>query len=253
MKYDDMPADITPATENDWLDVTFVQKQKIDQQTADLMQEGKTNFLSKGVGKVKGLFAARKKDRRSESEQSDNGAVIYRSVKRRRVRKSGRLKNIWQKSWKPAAACLVIALALVGMRYADGGFVGDVFGYAKATFTSALVQTDGADSNNVMTLPSNADVAVSNGDITLTGGSLAVNLKDGKVKETTETSVTVNVGENFDIVYSNLSEVMVASGDTVTQYQVLGKYGDSAVVNLIIDGQKVTGVTADGYTVSWQI
>ena len=34
---------------------------------------------------------------------------------------------------------------------------------------------------------------------------------------------------------------------------LLGKYGDSAVVNLIVDGQKVTGVTADGYTVSWQI
>ena len=46
---------------------------------------------------------------------------------------------------------------------------------------------------------------------------------------------------------------MVARGDKVTQYQVLGKYGDSAVVNLIVDGQKVTGVTADGYTVSWQI
>ena len=139
------------------------------------------------------------------------------------------------------------------MRYADGGFVGDVFGYAKATYTSAVepVRNDG--NANTLTLPSNADVAVSGGDITLTGGTLAVSLKDGTVKDATETSVTVNVGENFDIVYSNLSEVMVARGDKVTQYQVLGKYGDSAVVNLIVDGQKVTGVTADGYTVSWQI
>ena len=40
MKYDDMPAEITAAAENDWLDVTFVRKEKIDGRTKEMM-EGK--------------------------------------------------------------------------------------------------------------------------------------------------------------------------------------------------------------------
>ena len=198
MKYDDMPAEITAAAENDWLDVTFVRKEKIDGRTKEMMEGKKRDFFGKSAGKIKALLSKR---RHKQPPAPD----------------------------------------------------ADVFGYAKATYTSAVepVRNDG--NANTLTLPSNADVAVSGGDITLTGGTLAVSLKDGTVKDATETSVTVNVGENFDIVYSNLSEVMVARGDKVTQYQVLGKYGDSAVVNLIVDGQKVTGVTADGYTVSWQL
>ena len=250
MKYDDMPAEITAAAENDWLDVTFVRKEKIDGRTKEMMEGKKRDFFGKSAGKIKALLSKRRHKQPPAPDADGYGA----GQRAPRERKTGaKLKNIWQKSWKPAAACLVIALALVGMRYADGGFVGDVLGYAKATYTSAVepVRNDG--NANTLTLPSNADVAVSGGDITLTGGTLAVSLKDGTVKDATETSVTVNVGENLDIVYSNLSEVMVARGDKVTQYQVLGKYGDSAVVNLIVDGQKVTGVTADGYTVSWQI
>ena len=38
MKYDDMPAEITAAAENDWLDVTFVRKEKIAGPPKEMMK-----------------------------------------------------------------------------------------------------------------------------------------------------------------------------------------------------------------------
>ena len=95
------------------------------------------------------------------------------------------------------------------------------------------------------------DVKVEGGNVTLTGGSLAVNFLGGKVAEVTENSVTVSCSDGFDVIYSNLNEVLVAKDDVVSQYQVLGKYKDSAVVNLVQDGQPITNVSANGYTLSW--
>lgn len=262
MKYDDMPARENNASENEWLSVSFTQSKKIDDETRVMMEgEKPQSVFARGAEKVKALFRRRQKPAPEESlydGQSDiteeiyTRPVIVREIPRAKFKEG--LKTVWQKGWKPAAACLIIALALVGMRYIDNGFVGDVFGYAKETFTSTIAnQTDYVDDGNVMTIPSNADVSVSDGDIVLTGGSLAVNFQKGTVKEITDTSVVVSVSDNFDIVYSNLSEVMVKAGDAVEQYGVLGKYGENAVVNLIIGGQKVTGVSADGYTIKWSV
>ncbi len=269
MKYDDMPTYENNATENEWLSVKFTQSKKIDEETKEMMENnGKVKkFFSDGVSKVKGLFAKRQKQAQVQEdlhqtvaqdlqdEQETCAPVIERKMPKMRGRlNKDKAKRIWQKSWKPAAACLVIVGVLIGMRYADAGFVGDVFGYAKDTFTSTIVapQTE-ADNPNTVVMPSNAEVAITDGDITLSGGSLAVNLKAGTVTDVTETGVTVSVGDKFDIVYSNLSEVLVNVGDSVAQYHVLGKYDDSAIVNLIVDGQKLTGVSADGFTLKWQV
>ena len=134
------------------------------------------------------------------------------------------------------------------MFFIDGGFVGDVFSYAKDTVTSS---TANQNAKTTLSLPANANLTINGDDVTLTGGTLAVNLLNGKIKDVTETSVTVFADNGIELVYSNLSEVLVAKDDVVSQYHVLGKYDDSAVVSLLQDGQKITGITADGYTLSW--
>ena len=262
MKFDDMPTYENNASENEWLSVKFNQSKKIDEETKEMMENGKIKkFFSENVNKFKGLFSKKQKhvsidnqNLQDESEQEVCAPVVQRKAKSHRVFDGQTAKRVWQKSWKPAAACLLIVGVLVGMRYADNGFVGDVFGYAKDTFTSTIVAPQpNSDNQNVIVMPSNAQVAITDGDITLSGGSLAVNFKEGKVTDVTESGVTVSVGDKFDIVYSNLSEVLVNVGDNVAQYHVLGKYGDSAVVNLIVNGQKLTGVSADGFTLKWQV
>lgn len=241
MKYDDIGMCPSEAVENDWLDVTFTQAQKPDENAmAALGRESKIQRKNP-FAKVKILFA-RKKEEKAQSKNSENALPFE-------VKKTGRAKSVFKRVWKPVAACAVIALVLVGMRFVDTGFVGDVFNYAQTTFTSNI---NGESQNeNIMTLPSNATVTVENGNITLSGGTLALNLQNGKVKDVSETSVTVSVSDNFDIVYSNLSEVLVNAGDEISKYHVVGKYGENAVINFIVDGNKVIDVTADGYTVTW--
>ena len=141
--------------------------------------------------------------------------------------------------------CAIIALLVAGVFLVDGGFVGDVFSYAKDTLVSENVST------TKLTLPANATVSVQDGNILLSGGSLAVNLFDGKVTDVTESSVTVCADDGLGVVYSNLSRVYVQKGDVVSDFFVLGKYDQSATVNLLQDGQKITSVSADGYTLSW--
>ena len=267
MNYDDMPTYENNASENEWLSVKFTQSKKIDEETKEMMENnGKVkNFFMGGVSKVKSFFTKKQKhiadaheDLQADAEVREVEEIYTPVIERKTARKQfvnkGKVKRVWQKAWKPAAACLVIAGVLLGMRYADAGFVGDVFGYAKNTFTSTIVAPQADDSSkDTIVMPSNAEVTIVDGDIMLSGGSLAVNFKEGKVTDVTETSVTVSVGDKFDIVYSNLSEVLVEIGDSVAQYHVLGKYEDSAMVNLIVNGQKLTGVSADGYTLKWQI
>ena len=60
MKYDDMPAEITAAAENDWLDVTFVRKEKIDGRTKEMMEGKKRDFFGKSAGKIKALLSKRR-------------------------------------------------------------------------------------------------------------------------------------------------------------------------------------------------
>ena len=266
MNYDDMHTYENNASENEWLSVKFTQSKKIDAETKEMMENnGKVKKLfSDGVNKVKGMFTKKQKN---ADMQEDVQAVadvreveeeIYTPVVRRKTVNEysgkGRIRRAFQKAWKPAAACLVIAGVLIGMRYADAGFVGDVFGYAKDTFTSTIVAQQPVESSqDTVVMPSNAEVTVTNGDIMLSGGTLAINFKEGTVTDVTETSVTVSVGDKFDIVYSNLSEVLVELGYSVAQYHVLGKYEDNAMVNLIVNGQKLTGVYADGFTLKWQV
>ena len=206
--------------ENDWLEVKYVSPQDMHE---------KQNEQSK-VKKLKGRFAKKQKQ----------GDVV------RAKEKSGFAK-IFKRSLKPVGVCAIIALVLAGMLFVENGFVGDVFGFAKDTYTS----NDDTNVIKTMSLPANATVKTEGGNVTLTGGSLAVSFLSGKVADVTENSVTVSCSNGFDVIYSNLNEVLVAKNDIVSQYQVLGKYTENAVVNLVQNGQPITNVSANGYTLSW--
>ncbi|MBR2029274.1 MAG: hypothetical protein IJ999_00010 [Clostridia bacterium] len=206
--------------ENDWLEVKYVSPQDMHEK-----QNEQSRFA-----KLKGRFAKKQKQ----------GAVVHAKEK------SG-FSKIFKKSLKPVGVCAIIALVLAGMLFVENGFVGDVFGFAKDTYTS----NDGANVIKTISLPANATIKTEGGNVTLSGGSLAVSFLKGKVSDVTESSVTVSCSDGFDVIYSNLNEVLVAKNDLVSQYQVLGKYTENAVVNLVQNGQPITNVSANGYTLSW--
>ena len=221
MTHDDMPCGFE-SYENDWLEVKYATPQQMNE------EEEQKNSISKSLLKAKQKIFSKK--------QKNIDSVIKNK------------KSFGKKLLKPVGICVVVALLLVGMFFVDGGFVGDVFSYAKDNVTSNVSTQS---QKNTLSLPANATVSVQSGDVTLTGGSIAVNLLQGTVADVTENSVTVCATNGLEVVYANLSEVLVAKNDIVNEYQVLGKYDQSAVVSLLQDGQKITSVTADKYTLSW--
>ena len=217
MTHDDMSCGFE-SYENDWLEVKYATPEQMEEEQK---QQG---LIEKTVLKAKQKFMSKK-------EKGSKKRFSFSS----------------KKLLKPVGICALIALLVAGIFFVDGGFVGDVFSYAKDNVTN----TSGQNAKTTLSLPANATVQVSGDEVTLTGGSIAVNFVQGKVTDVTESSVTVCNNDGFGVVYSNLSEVMVAKDDVVGQYHVLGKYDQNAMVSLLQDGQKITGVTADGYTLSW--
>ncbi|MBR2371461.1 MAG: hypothetical protein IKA90_01160 [Clostridia bacterium] len=222
MNNNDMPRAFE-SYENDWLEVKYVSPQ-------DMQEKQKKENKQSTFAKLKNKFGKKQK-------QNENAVV----------KSKGGFARVFKKSLKPVGICAVVALVLAGMLFVENGFVGDVFGFAKDDYTSSGNQNV----TKTMALPANATVSVDGGNVTLTGGTLAVNFLGGKVSNVTENSVTVSCNDGFDVIYSNLNEVLVGKDDVVSQYQVLGKYTESAVVNLVQNGQPITNVSANGYVLSW--
>ena len=222
MNNNDMPRAFE-SYENDWLEVKYVSPQ-------DMQEKQKKENKQSTFAKLKNRFGKKQK-------QNENAVV----------KSKGGFARVFKKSLKPVGICAVVALVLAGMLFVENGFVGDVFGFAKDDYTSSGNQNV----TKTMALPANATVSVDGGNVTLTGGTLAVNFLGGKVSNVTENSVTVSCNDGFDVIYSNINEVLVGKDDVVSQYQVLGKYTESAVVNLVQNGQPITNVSANGYVLSW--
>jgi hypothetical protein len=102
-------------------------------------------------------------------------------------------------------------------------------------------------------LPVNATVSniASDGTVSLTGGSICLNLAKGKVKSVTEKSVTIEIDQDIYYVYSSLTEVMVKEGDTVELYDVLGKYQGTLNINVVINNTVVTNITGTSTSFEW--
>ena len=223
MTHDDMPCGFE-SYENDWLEVKYATPEQMQE------EQKEQSVIKKTFSKAKQKFAIN----RPQNKDGYSGKKGF--------------SFILKKCIKPVGVCAIIALLVAGMFFIDGDFIGDVFSYAKDTVTSNATSEN---AKTTLSLPANATVQVTSGDVTLSGGTIAVNFVQGKIKDVTESSVTVFADNGLELVYSNLSEVLVTKDDVVSQYQVLGRYDDSAVVSLLQDGQKITGVTADGYTLSW--
>lgn len=222
MNHDDMPCAFE-SYENDWLEIKYVSPD-------DMKEKQKNKNKQSLLAKIKVKFAKKQKASEKHVHKHKNG-----------------IAKVFKKSLKPVGICAVLALVLGVMFFAENGFVGDVFGFANNAYTSNSNQNIA----KTLSLPANANVSAQDGKVTLTGGTLALNFLGGNVADATESSVTISCGNGFDVIYSNLNEVLVEKGQAVSQYQVLGKYSNSAVVSLVQDGQPITNVSANGYTLSW--
>lgn len=107
---------------------------------------------------------------------------------------------------------------------------------------------------SVIELPINVVVEeVNEGTVKVTGGKVLLNFKKGVVSDVTEDTVTVNVDDNLKIIYSGLVKVLVKSGDEVGEQAVLGKYVGTANVNLLYAGEVVKDITNVNYSLVWKI
>ena len=151
------------------------------------------------------------------------------------------------------AAVLVVAL-LAAMLFIDGDFASDVFQTAKAAFAGSVFDAGGAkDVSATISIPANANlVDVADGVATFDGGRATVSFTDGKVVDVTETSVTVAIDDNTTITYGNLTEVLVAVGDTVSVNSLLGRYDGTFTASVAVSGQ-VKDVVGSETQLAWMV
>ena len=257
MEYDGLRVYDCEVNENDWLDVSFVNEEKIDGATKKLVNnEGKNQRLRAMLDKVGKAFKGKPKMIESESvdgeadgefdgEENYQRPYVRKAAVREASANSGRLGTYA----KAAALVLVIALLLVGMRFVDNGFAGDVFNYAKTTYISTVNKPG---TEYMLVLPSTAEVSISEGsDIVFSGGSIVSCIEEGTVFEITEDSVTVKVNDRLFMTYLGLSEILVQEGEQVSKYGALGRYVETAIVTLTLDGEKVTNVSLNDFVLVW--
>ena len=238
MEINDMQIVEGQAYQNDWLEVkTFSQ----NEEGSCKKEEG---FFLKLYKKFKNSFP--KKDGQKQEAVCGEESCGQKCIKNNVV------SRVWSKIFKPIACVAVICLVFAGVAVIDNGFASEVFGFAKDTYTSVIVgDENGSQHKNKVVVSSNAAISVVDGDVMLTGGSIAVNFLQGTVTDVTDTSVTVSTNDGMDIVYSNLNEVLVSKDDVLSPYHAVGRYDQNAVINIVQDGKKVTDVMAEGYTLSW--
>ena len=107
---------------------------------------------------------------------------------------------------------------------------------------------------SIINLPINVTIDnVENGTVRITGGKVLLNFKKGIVEDVADNTVTVRVDENLQIVYGGLTKILVNVGDEVGDQAVLGKYVSSANVNLLYCGEVVKDITTANYSLIWKI
>ena len=152
-----------------------------------------------------------------------------------------------------AIAVLCVAL-LAAMMFIDGNFGKDVFQTAKAAYSSVLSIFDNQpqDVSASITIPSNHNlVDVNDGVATFNGGRATLSFTAGTVIDATDTSVTVAMDDATAITYENLTNVMVAVGDTVAVGSLLGKYDGTFTASISQSGKTVTDVIGSETQLTW--
>ncbi|MDD4832457.1 MAG: hypothetical protein PHI78_02160 [Clostridia bacterium] len=148
---------------------------------------------------------------------------------------------------------LIIIIGIVcGMIFINGGT--DIFETAKMAYISTVFgNSDSVNQKTSVTLPVNAVVqgVESDGTVEIGGGTLCMNLAKGVVVSVTETSVTVKIDEDINMVYSDLTSILVEDGQTVDENAVLGKYDGTMKVNVVIENTVVTNIVGTDKSFEW--
>jgi len=203
------------AVEDDWLDISYTQRHYIE-------------------------------------EEQDALSLVRTSVFKKRKKALNNAKKWIVRSF---VAIFVIG-TLVAMRFVQNGFMGEVFAVAKAGYSQNVIQviSNSQQRQSIINLPINVTVdKVDNGSVIVSGGKVLLNFKKGKVLDTTKDTVTISVDDNLQIVYSGLTKILVNVGDELAEQAVLGKYVNTATVNLLYDGEVVKDITTVNYSLVWKI
>lgn len=216
MEYENASNDCQ-ALENDWLDISYVQRNYINDEKAE--------------------------EKPAEEKEKKTPA------KKQRARLNIKSIKISKRSGIAIVSVFLVAILITGLLMFSGMSITAWLNQAKDTFLNAFDHNP----SKTLTLPAVTFVEnITDGDIILTGGSVAINMKTGTVGTVTENSVSVDIGDNTVFVYSQLTEIFVESGQTLSEFDVVGRYEEMAVVSIYINGQKVTDVTNDGRKIIWR-
>lgn len=204
------------ATEDDWLDISYSQR----------------NYI-----------------------QEEQDALSFVRINSRQNRQTNALSGA-KKWIVRSFVCVLVLGTLIAMNFVENGFAGEVFALAKSGYNQNIVQVIAEQQriDDTINLPINVTVdSVDNGTVSVTGGKVLLNFKKGTVSDATETTVTVAVDDKLQIVYSGLTKVLVSVGDSLSEQAVLGKYSDIACVNLLYDGEVVKDITTVNYSLVWKV
>ena len=203
------------AVEDDWLDISYTQRHYIE-------------------------------------EEQDALSLVRTSVFKKRKKT---LNNA--KKWIVRCFVAIFVIGtLLAMRFVENGFIGEIFATAKQGYSQNVIQviSNSQQRQSIINLPINVTVdKVDNGTVIVSGGKVLLNFKKGKVLETNNDTVTVSVDDNLQIVYSGLTKILVNVGDEIAEQAVLGKYVNTATVNLLYDGEVVKDITTVNYSLVWKI
>ena len=164
-----------------------------------------------------------------------------------------KIKIKFKKAWTYVAVAFVCVAVLAGLLFVDGNFTRDVFSAVRTASTSVFTRPQHITENKV-NIPCNLTlIEINDGVMTFGGGSVALSLTQGTVKEIAEDSVTIAVDEDTEIVYYNLNNLLVSVGDKIDENAVLGKYDGTFTVAILENGQVVKGVVGSENQLKWSV
>ena len=159
----------------------------------------------------------------------------------------------FKKAWTYVAIAVVCVAVLAGLLFVDGNFTSDVFNAVRTANTSVFTRPQYIAENKV-NIPCNLTLLeINDGVMTFTGGSVAVSMTQGTVKEIGDDFVTIAMDNDTEIVYNNLSSVLVSAGSKVGANAVLGKYHGTFTGAIYDSGKLVTGVVGSGSELKWSV
>ncbi|MEG1710371.1 MAG: hypothetical protein RR054_02995 [Clostridia bacterium] len=211
------------AVENDWLELCYAERYIPKSEESKVTQE-------------------------QEKEQDKNETV---PVKRKRISAAAYIGKINKKGLITAGAVAVVIIAVI-CAFSFGGV--NAKSWWNDVKTGALTVFGVKANKNKIDLSATTLVdSITNGDIIIKGGQLSLTLSDGTVKTVTDNSVTIEYDKNTCITYSSIKDIMVIAGQKVSKFDIIGKYDEMCIINVIYQNEKVINVAKINNAIVWEI